>query len=108
MKNFIKNGDFLDVVAAAPITAGSLQCVGDLVGVATTDATLGETYSLALSGVYRIYAPNLTSFSPGQVAYFSSSLGEMVDDMEPGVVAFGFIINSSSVDGDYAVVRLSQ
>lgn len=106
MKNFIQKGDFIDVVAAGTVVAGSLVRVGDLVGVATTDAKSGEVYSLALSGIYKIYAPDLTSFTPGQKAYYSSNLGHMVDEMEPGVIEFGHIINSSSVDGAYALVRL--
>lgn len=54
MRNKIQTGNVIDVVAVADVKSGDLVKVGDLVGVAVTDAATGETFALELKGVYEV------------------------------------------------------
>jgi len=52
MKNFIQNGDYLDVIAPADIKSGEGRLIGGLFGVAVTDIDSGKAGVLAIKGVY--------------------------------------------------------
>lgn len=54
MKNFIQNGDYIDITAGADIESGELVQVGNLHGVAVTDIANGEEGVIALRGVYEL------------------------------------------------------
>lgn len=54
MKNYVQNGDYLEITAAATISSGDGVLVGDLFGVAMTDIANGAKGTLAVKGVYEI------------------------------------------------------
>jgi predicted RecA/RadA family phage recombinase len=54
MKNFIQNGDYLEITAPAAISSGEGVLIGDLFGVAVTDIANGAKGILAVKGVYEI------------------------------------------------------
>jgi predicted RecA/RadA family phage recombinase len=54
MKNFVQNGDYLEITAPATITSGQGVLIGDLFGVAVTDIASGANGILAVEGVYEI------------------------------------------------------
>lgn len=52
MKNFVQNGNSLDLVASTSYSSGDIVIEGNLVGVAVTDIASGETGAVSVSGVY--------------------------------------------------------
>lgn len=54
MKNFIQEGNYLEITAAAAIAAGEGVLVGNLFGVAVTDIASGENGIIACEGVYNL------------------------------------------------------
>jgi predicted RecA/RadA family phage recombinase len=54
MKNFVQEGDYLDITAPAEIESGEGVLIGDLFGVAVTDIANGAKGVLAVKGVYSI------------------------------------------------------
>jgi predicted RecA/RadA family phage recombinase len=54
MKNFIQNGDYIDITAPAEIESGEGVLIGDMFGVAVTDIANGAKGALAVKGVYAL------------------------------------------------------
>lgn len=55
MKNYIQEGDVIEVVTpAGGYTSGQLVTVGELVGVATTTTLENETAAISICGVYEV------------------------------------------------------
>jgi predicted RecA/RadA family phage recombinase len=54
MKNFVQNGKYLEITAAAAINSGDGVLVGDLFGVAVADIANGENGILSVEGVYEL------------------------------------------------------
>lgn len=75
MKNYIQEGDYLEITAGATIAAGDLVQFGSLHGVAVTDIANGANGIIHTKGVYTL--PKLTGASAdactaGGPVYFSS------------------------------------
>jgi predicted RecA/RadA family phage recombinase len=73
MKNFIQPGEVLTVVAAAVIGSGDIVKTGLLIGVAGSDAAIGESVSVNLCGVYDLPKVGATAFTQGEILYFDES-----------------------------------
>lgn len=54
MKNYVQEGDHIEITAGAAYSAGDLIEVGNLHGVATTDIANGSTGIIALEGVFTL------------------------------------------------------
>jgi len=52
MKNFVQDGDVLDLLLSADVAAGGVVIAGDIVGIAITDGKSGATISVKTSGVF--------------------------------------------------------
>lgn len=63
MKNFIQEGDRLDMPAPYAVSSGGGALVGALFGVAVTDLALNEVGTFALEGVFTL--PKATGASTG-------------------------------------------
>ena len=59
MKNYVQEGDYIEITASADIDAGELVQVGSLHGVAVTDIANGANGIIHLEGVYTL--PKLTA-----------------------------------------------
>lgn len=75
MKNYIQEGDYLEITAGATIAAGDLVQFGSLHGVAVTDIANGANGIIRTKGVYAL--PKLTgaagdACTAGGPVYFSS------------------------------------
>ena len=74
-KNFIAKGDVIDVIAGGNVASGSLQVVNDVVGVALNDAVSGESYPLALAGVFEVTAETALAMAVGERLFYDSGNG---------------------------------
>lgn len=54
MRNFIQKGDTLDFTSAAPVVSGQGVIMGDLFGIAATNAEAGASFSAAVVGVFEL------------------------------------------------------
>lgn len=75
MKNYIQEGDYLEITAGATIAAGDLVQFGSLHGVAVTDIANGANGIICTKGVFTL--PKLTgaagdACTAGGPVYFSS------------------------------------
>lgn len=70
MKNFVQEGNALDLVApAGGVTAGKPVKIGDLIVVPSTDAAEGETFAGWTEGVYEVDTDTGASWAQGEKVY---------------------------------------
>ena len=76
MATLIQDGDVMDYTPNADITAGDIEVVGELVGVAKTDIGSGDLGSLALGGIYELADADVdgsaTDYSQGDQVFLST------------------------------------
>ena len=69
MKNFIQHGDMIAIIATAAITSGQLVRVNSLIGVAATDAAIGEEVDLKVTGVFDLPKTSAQAWTAGNPIY---------------------------------------
>jgi len=78
MNNFIQEGKVLHVNVTASafnnVKSGDLVAVGDVAGVAVTDAVVGRPLALHVTGVYKVPKPTTFAVSQGQSLYYASGV----------------------------------
>lgn len=75
MKNFIQPGENITVTATAAATSGAGVKVGNLFGIASGDAAIGEPLVLATEGVFEMPKVSTDDFTVGAAVYWRSSDG---------------------------------
>jgi len=73
MKDFNKKGDKVNVVAGGTIASGSLQQVGQMIGVAQNGAVSGETYVLDRKGVFELTKNATEAWTQGDLLYWDGT-----------------------------------
>ncbi|WP_274626568.1 DUF2190 family protein [Arvimicrobium flavum] len=73
MKNFIQQGDTIEVLAPYDVTSGGGALVGDLFGVAVTDAASGAKLQLKTTGVFDLAKTSAQAWTPGVVIYWDNT-----------------------------------
>ena len=74
MKNFVQEGDVLDLVApTGGVTAGILYVIGIMAVVAAIDALAGETFTGATEGVFTLDKNSADTFVQGAVCYWDAT-----------------------------------
>lgn len=77
MKNFKHNGDLVTVAAPAAVSSGDGVLVGNLFGVATTDAESGADVVIATRGVFELPKLGTDVVSQGDTLYWDDTNGEL-------------------------------
>jgi len=65
MKNYVKPGQSMKVVAGAAVVSGRPYQVGTIIAVAAGDAAIGEEYEGSTVGVYKFANPDSVAFAQG-------------------------------------------
>jgi predicted RecA/RadA family phage recombinase len=106
MNNFKMSGITLTHIAAAAITSGQLVEAGQLIGVAVTDAAIGEEVELMVEGVFEL--PKTSADTPAEFAnaYWDSSAGEVTTTATDNTL-IGVFVNAYSAGDVLAEVRLN-
>lgn len=107
MKNFIQKGDFIDVVAGGTIASGSVQKVGDLIGIATKGAALGESFPVALTGVFQVPKATSLAISQGDTLYWDVGDGNFNKTPSDNFKAGHAVADALSADTT-VLIRLAQ
>ena len=106
MKNFVQRGENITVTAPEPILSGALAKVGNLIGVASTDATPGDKVALVTVGVFRFPKIAADAFAVGDPVYLRTS-DKLVSGTASGNSRVGVAVEPSPADAAEVVVRLS-
>lgn len=72
MKNHVKPGKMITVVAAAVVASGDFVVQGALFGVAATSAAIGEEFELATGDVWELPKTSAQAWTLGQALYWDS------------------------------------
>lgn len=73
MKNFIQPGRIIPVTAPATVKSGDLVLVGNLFGVASTDAASGTPVELCTEGVFMLPKVAAQAWTLGAAIYWDSA-----------------------------------
>lgn len=84
MRNLIQDGVTVDLVAPAAVQPGDLVRVGDLVGVAVTGATSGNTVPVRLEGVFGNLQTTGTTPAAGQTVFYDVGEDALTLDDDTG------------------------
>ena len=73
MRNFILQGDTLDVAAPSNVLSGQFVQVGNIGGVATTTALSGTTFALKTTGVFEFPKVSTETWAVGAIVYWDAT-----------------------------------
>lgn len=73
MKNFVQPGNNLTVAAPYAVNSGEGVLVGQLFGIAASDADNGADVDIATVGVFDIAKPSTHQFAVGAPVYFDTA-----------------------------------
>ena len=97
--NRVQRGDILTFTAVAALSSGDAVVIGDLVGVALTDAAIGEQVEVAIEEVYNLPKADADTINIGERVHYDVSAGE--------VIAFGTATASGDVE-DFGIAFESK
>ena len=107
MKNFIQHGDMITLVAAAAVTSGQLVRANSLVGVAATDAAIGEEVEVKTSGVFEVSKTSAQAWEVGQPVYMIAASGLATNVAGTGNYLIGVAVQAAANPSGTGVVRLN-
>lgn len=108
MKNYICEGDTLEVTAGSDIASGAPVLSGGLFGVATNSAKTGEVVAVRVKGVYELAKATGASWSLGDKLYWDASESE-VTKTAAGNLPIGFAYQAAgSADAVGLVLLVSE
>ncbi len=106
MRNYVQKGDVIGITAPA---GGVLSCqgilIGNLFGVATTDAAAGHTVELATRGVYNLPKAANVALAAGDRVSWDAINGQIVAPAS-GMAPVGIVILAAANGTTSARVRL--
>lgn len=72
-RNFIQDGDVLNHTAAAALISGQALLLGVRLGVALTDAAIGDTIAVAVKGVFDLPKLSTDNVAQGAALYWDDT-----------------------------------
>src|SRR3974390_2875721 len=106
MKNFVQEGDVLTVTAAAAVSGGDVVIIGDLAGIACTDAAIDESVEVNMEGVYTL--PKAAgAVTQGAKLYWDSE-NKVVTTTAGSNAALGHAAYAADAAGPTVQVRLAN
>jgi predicted RecA/RadA family phage recombinase len=107
MKNYIQPGNVIEFTATGTIASGDAVQVGQLVGIATTDAASGAKFNLAVSGVFQVTkATHATdqAWTEGMLVYWN---GTAFTKTSAGNLLVGVATKAAASTSAVGVLRLN-
>lgn len=105
MRNFIQQGDIITVIAPVALSSGQGVLIGNLFGVATTDAVAGGSLELATQGVFTLpKAANIALDACARVSWDAAN--NQIVAPASGMVPIGTVILAAANGTTSARVRL--
>ncbi|MGA7452477.1 MAG: DUF2190 family protein [Rhodoplanes sp.] len=105
-KTFVQPGDTVDPVApVGGVKSGDVVVVGNLIGVAQTDALEGVSYALALEGVWRL--PKASgAINAGAKVWWDAGNGNVANASGSGLFPLGCAVAAAGANDTTALIRL--
>lgn len=104
----IQDGDVVDYTATTTIANGDIIPLTDRVGVALSDAVLGDNISLDLEGVYEMGATVADAIAFGAVVYFDATT-RLVTTVATGNVKAGIATTAKAAKvAGYVYVKIDM
>jgi predicted RecA/RadA family phage recombinase len=107
MKNFVQHGEMITIIAAAEITSGQLVRANSLIGVAATDAAIGEAVELKTSGVFDLGKTSAQAWDVGQPVYMISGTGVLTNVAGTGNYLVGVAVSAAANPSATGRVRIN-
>ena len=108
MKNFLEKGLVMQIIATAAITGGTVQKVGDIIGVAVTDAKVDEPVAIDIVGVFTDLPKSAgAAFGVGDKLYWDATAGNFTKIASGNTLA-GHAWLAANASSTTCVVRLSN
>ncbi|WP_043309293.1 DUF2190 family protein [Pseudomonas sp. ML96] len=107
MKNFRQPGDMITIVAAAAILSGALVRAGSLLGVAATNAAIGEEVELKTTGVFDLPKTQAQAWTVGQPIYAIAASSLLTNVPGTGNYLVGVAVAAAANPSDVGRVRLN-
>lgn len=105
-KNLVQKGDLLTLAAPASVTSGKLVKVGNIAGVAQSDAASGAPVVLALDGVWELAKTSAQEWAAGDNIYLLSN-GNVANVSAAGAVLVGVATEAAANPSSTGKVRLN-
>ncbi|MBB5576376.1 MULTISPECIES: DUF2190 family protein [Rhizobium] len=106
MKNYIQEGDTLEMTAPTDVQSGDGVLVGKLFGVAAHSANQGERVNLDREGVYSLPKVAAQAWGEGIPVYWDAGL--VTSDATGGKTKIGYSANVAENPSDRGDVVLHQ
>lgn len=103
---FVSEGNTVDFVPTADVSAGEVIVVGELRGVVNRDAAAGELVGLHVRGVYEIVKGSAATANVGDIAYWDESADDLVFASGSGNTEIGVVIQEVLATDTHALVML--
>lgn len=104
--NYVQEGDVLQHVATATTLSGDVVVIGSLLGVALSDAAIGETVSVSIEGVWTLPKVTTAVMAAGSTITWDVSLGKCDDSAATaaaGDLTLGCVAVNGAINGDTTV-----
>lgn len=106
-KNFVQEGDVLDLTApAGGVVTGTLYKIGRIVGVAMRSADVSATFPLKTTGVFDLVKVNLEPWSEGLLIYYNSGSG-LCTSTSTTAILIGCAVRTEASGTSFGRVRLN-
>mgnify|MGYP002716177526 FL=1 len=107
MKNFKQHGDMITILAAAAIASGQLVRANSLIGVAATDAAIGEEVEIKTTGVFDLTKTSAQAWQVGQPIYMIAASGVLTNAAGTGNYLVGVAVAAAANPSATGRVRLN-
>ena len=107
MKNFVQHGDMVTIIAAAAIASGELVRANSLIGVAATDAAIGEEVEIKTTGVFDLTKTSAQAWQVGQPIYMIAASGVLTNVAGTGNYLVGVAVAVAANPSGTGRVRLN-
>lgn len=104
MKNYIQPGDHITITAGSTVASGDVVQAGQLLGIATDDAVMGQTLTIKTTGVFRVPKATSESWTVGALVYWNGTA--MTTTASTNTPA-GCAVEAAGNDDTEGVVRLN-
>ena len=106
-KNYVQEGDVIDLAAPYAVSSGDGAQVGQLFGVAVSDLGNGVTGPFAVCGVFDLTALSTATGAQGAKAYWDNSNKRVDTDSTVGIL-IGALVSAKGNGDTTARVKLNE
>lgn len=105
MRNYVQPGAYITVTAAAAASSGEGVKIGNLFGVASGDAAIGDKLVLTTQGVFDLPKVSANTFAVGALVYWDDT-AKVVTSTASGNTRVGLAVTTAANPSASVNVRL--